>query len=71
ALTKKRIFQVLEIVNFVAEQHHRRVNTAELNQVINEAMMLNPLPGGGGKRIKILYSTQVRVAPPTFVFFSN
>ncbi len=71
ALTKKRIFQLLDIVNFVAEQHHRRVDTAELNQVLNEAMMLNPLPGGGGKKIKILYGTQVRVAPPTFVFFSN
>lgn len=71
ALTKKRIFQALEIVNFVMEQQYRRVNTAELNEVINEAMMLNPLPGGGGKKIKILYSTQVRVAPPTFVFFCN
>jgi len=71
ALTKKRIFKVLEIVDFVAEQHHRRITTAELNRVLNEAMMLNPLPGGGNKRVKIYYSTQVRTAPPTFVLFSN
>jgi GTP-binding protein len=71
ALTKRRIFKLLELVDFVAEQHNRRINTAELNRVINEAMMLNPLPGGGGKKVKIYYTTQVRTAPPTFVFFAN
>lgn len=71
ALTRKRIFKVLELVDFVAEQNNRRINTAELNKVINEAMMLNPLPGGGGKKVKILYATQVRTAPPSFVFFAN
>ncbi|MDD2373546.1 MAG: ribosome biogenesis GTPase Der, partial [Syntrophomonadaceae bacterium] len=71
ALTKKRIFKLLELVDFVAEQHNRRINTAELNRVVNEATMLNPLPGGGGKKIKIYYATQVRTAPPTFVFFAN
>ncbi len=71
ALTRKRIFQVLDIADFVVEQHNRRIPTAELNRVLKEAMMLNPLPGGGGKRIKIYYGTQVRTAPPTFVLFSN
>ena len=71
ALTKRRIFKILELVDFVAEQHHRRITTAELNRVINEALMLNPLPGGGGKKVRILYTTQVKTAPPTFVFFSN
>lgn len=71
ALTRKRIFQVLDIADFVVEQHNRRISTAELNRVLNEAMMLNPLPGGGGKRIKIYYGTQVRTAPPTFVLFAN
>ncbi|MGI5911511.1 MAG: ribosome biogenesis GTPase Der [Syntrophomonadaceae bacterium] len=71
ALTKRRIFKVLELVDFVAEQHNRRINTAELNRVINEAMMLNPLPGGGAKKVKIFYTTQVRTAPPTFVLFAN
>jgi GTP-binding protein len=71
ALTKKRIFKVLELVDFVSGQHNRRVKTAELNQVIGEAMLLNPLPGGGGKKIKIYYATQVKTAPPAFVFFAN
>lgn len=71
ALTKRRIFKILELVDLVIEEHYRRISTAELNRVINEATLINPLPGGGGKKIKILYSTQVRTAPPTFVFFSN
>ncbi|NLB89253.1 MAG: ribosome biogenesis GTPase Der [Syntrophomonadaceae bacterium] len=71
ALTKKRIFKIIDLVDFVVEQHHRRIPTSELNRVINEALMLNPLPGGGGKKVKILYTTQVKTAPPTFVFFSN
>jgi GTP-binding protein len=71
ALTRKRIFQVLEIADFVVEQHNRRIPTSELNRVLTEAMMLNPLPGGGGKKIKIFYGTQVRTAPPTFVLFAN
>lgn len=71
AVTKRRIFKVLELVDFVAEQHHRRIATAELNRIVNEAMLLNPLPGGGNKKTRIYYSTQVSTAPPTFVFFSN
>ncbi|NLB53654.1 MAG: ribosome biogenesis GTPase Der [Syntrophomonadaceae bacterium] len=71
ALTKKRIFKVIELVDFVAEQNSRRIGTSELNQVLNDAMMVNPLPGGGSKKIKIVYSTQVATAPPTFVLFAN
>ncbi len=71
ALTKQRIFKILELVDFVSGQHNRRIKTGELNQVINEAMLLNPLPGGGGKKIKIYYTTQVQTAPPQFVFFAN
>ncbi len=71
ALTKKRIFKVLELVDFVSGQHNRRVKTSELNQVVSEALLLNPLPGGGGKKVKIYYATQVQTAPPTFLFFAN
>lgn len=71
ALTRKRIFKVLDLVDFVAEQHNRRITTSDLNQVVNEAQMLHPLPGGGGKKVKIKYAAQVKTAPPTFAFFSN
>ncbi|MGI6468909.1 MAG: ribosome biogenesis GTPase Der [Syntrophomonadaceae bacterium] len=70
ALTRQRIFKIIELVDFVVEQYHRRITTAELNRVINEAILLNPLPGGS-KRVKIFYTTQVATAPPTFVLFCS
>ncbi len=70
ALTRQRIFKIIELVDFVVEQHNRRITTAELNRVINEAILLNPLPGGS-KRVKIFYTTQVTTAPPTFVLFCS
>ena len=45
ALTRQRIFKIIELVDFVVEQYHRRITTAELNRVINEAILLNPCQG--------------------------
>ena len=41
-LTPQADFSGADSVDFVVEQHHRRIPTAELNRVLNEAMMLNP-----------------------------
>lgn len=71
ALTKKRIFKIMELVDFVAEQHNRKVSTAELNRLLNEAVMLNPPPGAGKQGLKLYYMTQYRTAPPSFVVFVN
>lgn len=70
ALTKKRIFDILDLADFVAEQNNRRISTSELNRVIREAIMLNPLPGGG-KKGNIKYCTQIKTFPPTFVLFAS
>lgn len=71
ARSGKRVNKILELVDFVAEQYHRRVATADLNRVINEAVLISPPPGAGKKRLKIYYATQVRTAPPAFVLFVN
>jgi GTP-binding protein len=71
ALTRQRIFKIMELVDFVCDQHNNRVSTSELNRVVREATLLNPLPGGGKKQIKLYYAAQVRTAPPVFVFFAN
>ena len=55
----------------LAENHVRRVETSVLNDVIMDAVAMNPPPMEKGKRLKIYYTTQVAVKPPTFVFFVN
>lgn len=71
ALTKKRIPKLLELVNFVAEQHAMRISTSTLNELVQESVRLNPPPSDKGKRLKVLYATQVAVKPPTFIIFVN
>ena len=71
ALTKQRVHRVTELIKYVAEQHSMRVGTSVLNQVIADAVAINPPPSDGGKRLKIFYATQPQVRPPTFVFFVN
>ncbi len=71
ALTKQRVHRVGELVKFVADQHAMRVATSVLNQVIEDAVAINPPPSERGRRLKIYYTTQPGVKPPTFVFFCN
>ncbi|AOM82792.1 GTP-binding protein EngA [Salisediminibacterium beveridgei] len=72
ALTKRRMHTILPVVNEVSEAHNLRVQTHVLNDVIVDAVTMNPTPtDSGGKRLRINYTTQVSVAPPTFVMFVN
>lgn len=48
-----------------------RVPTSVLNGMVTEAVVAHAPPSVGGKRLKILYATQVGVGPPTFTFFVN
>lgn len=71
AKTKQRVQQILPKVNEVAEAHSMRVNTPVLNDIIRDAVAVNPPPSDKGKRLKIKYVTQVAVKPPSFVVFVN
>ena len=71
AKTGQRVEILFELINYVAEQNAMRVSTAVLNQVINEAIAIVQPPTDKGKRLKILYGTQVSTKPPTFVIFVN
>lgn len=71
ALTGQRIHKILEEVDFVSAQHAKRVETGILNDVINEAVLMNQPSVSGGRRLDILYATQVSVKPPTFALFVN
>ena len=71
ALTKRRLHTLFEPLNLAAENHKKRVVTHVLNDVIMDAVAMNPTPTHNGQRLRIYYATQVSIQPPTFVVFVN
>ncbi|MDR1523712.1 MAG: ribosome biogenesis GTPase Der [Tannerella sp.] len=72
AVTKQRIFKVLEKVKEVYDNRHRRVPTAKLNETMLPIIENTPPPATKGKYIKIKYITQLPGGSvPSFVFFCN
>ncbi len=72
ATAKTRVGKILEAAQRAFAESKRRVATGLVNQVVNEAVAVTPPPSGKrGRRLKIYYSTQVSVSPPTFVLFVN
>ncbi|MCC3358310.1 ribosome biogenesis GTPase Der [Bacillus sp. REN16] len=71
AKTKRRIHTLIPMIDMASENHTRRVQTNVLNDVVMDAVAMNPTPTDKGKRLRIYYVTQVAVKPPTFVVFVN
>ena len=72
AKTGQRVEKILELVNTAAEQHKRRVTTAVINEVIEEAVRWhNPPTSRQGRQGKVYYGTQVSSQPPTIALFVN
>ncbi len=72
ALTKQRIYKVLETAVEVYENRKRIVPTSQLNTVMLEAIAAYPPPANKGKFVKIKYVTMLKdAAVPTFIFFCN
>lgn len=71
AKTGQRMEKLFELIDVVVENHSRRIQTGVLNEIVTEATALNQPPSDKGKRLKIFYTTQVAVKPPTFVIFVN
>lgn len=71
ALTKQRLHTLFPMIHTVHDNQHRRVSTSVLNEILQEAVLLNPPPMHKQKRLKLYYSSQVGVEPPTFVLFIN
>jgi GTP-binding protein len=71
ALTGKRVSSLYKVIDYVAEQHAMRIKTSRLNELLDDAVAINPPPAKKGRQLKINYLTQVKVKPPTFVLFVN
>jgi GTP-binding protein len=72
AQTGQRVDKILDLVDRAAEAHRRRVSTAVINEVLQEAISWHSPPTTRqGKQGKIYYGTQVRSQPPTITLFVN
>ena len=71
AKTGQRLEKMFDIIDVVIENQTRRIATGVVNEIITEATALNQPPSDKGKKLKIFYTTQVGVKPPTFVIFVN
>ena len=72
ALTKVRIYKVLETAVQVYKNRHTRISTARLNEEMLPLIEAYPPPSIKGKYIKIKYCTQLpNTKIPSFVFFAN
>jgi len=63
--------KIIPQVRQVYQERLKRFSTAEVNEVIQQAVAAHNLPRSGSKQLKVLYATQTEVNPPTFVFFVN
>jgi len=71
ALTKQRVFKVIEIATSIQDERNKKIKTSELNNFFEPIMKQTTPAAVGGKEIKIKYITQVKTSPPVFAFFCN
>jgi len=61
--------RIIPTARQIYQQRGKRIGTAEVNNIVQQAVAAHILPRKGSKRLKIFYATQAEVNPPTFVFF--
>ena len=66
-----RVGQAMDAALSVLAERNKRVSTAQLNKVLQDAVSKHQPPTRPGKWVKFYYVTQADVAPPTFIFFCN
>lgn len=71
AVSGQRLMKLYDVIETVNENHSMRIATGVLNEIVTEAVALQQPPSDKGKRLRIYYTTQVAVKPPTFVIFVN
>lgn len=71
AETGERLHRLPEMIKRAYENRMQRVQSSVLNDVLMDALAMNPTPTVNNKRLKVFYMTQVSVGPPTFIVFVN
>ena len=65
------INKILPLAGQIYQERFKRLSTAVVNSVVQQAVAAHSPPRIGSKQLKILYATQAEVNPPTLVFFVN
>jgi GTP-binding protein len=71
AETGTRLHRLPEMIKTAYENRNQRIQSSILNDVLMDAIAMNPTPTVKNKRLKVFYMTQVAVGPPTFIVFVN
>jgi GTPase len=72
ALTKQRIYKVIDLAIEIFKERKKQIPTSELNETILPEIERNPPPSTStGKEVKIKYITQAKGSYPVFLFFTN
>ena len=71
AKTGQRVEKLFDLINEVSNNNAMRIATSVLNELLAEAVAIVQPPTDKGKRLKVLYMTQVSTKPPTFAIFVN
>jgi len=71
AVTGERTPKLLEVVDRVANASRTRVPTGELNRFIEKLTTASPPVTSNKRNVRVMYASQVGVAPPTVVLFTN
>lgn len=71
ALTGLRVNRVLDVIVEVAAERTKRIATAEVNDTLGQLVARRQPPQAAGREVRLMYATQVAVAPPTFAVFGN
>ncbi len=71
AKTKRGVHRLLDRVAELYAKHTARIQTAELNKAIQDLRAQRPGPSKAGRRLNLLYGTQVETRPPRFRIFVN
>ncbi len=71
AVTRQRLVKVIEIAKQVDEERHKRISTSTLNDVILEAIKMQPPPSVKGHDLRVNFIQQPQSAPPVFICTTN
>lgn len=71
ATTGQRVTKVLDLLLEVEQERQKRITTARVNERLEELLRRKQPPQAAGREIRLMYATQVQVAPPTIAVFSN